>query len=74
MSKHRGVINPACYSSNICEVQCGSSLWSTWQIELAMEHAMLDNNQVEASESSTYLEIKTLNYYSLIIRQPYWTA
>ena len=25
---------------------------------------MLDNNQVEASESSTYLEIKTLNYYS----------
>ena len=55
-------------------MQCGSSLWSTWQIELAMEHAMLDNNQVEASESSTYLEIKTLNYYSLIIRQPYWTA
>ena len=54
-------------------MQCGSSLWSTWQIELAMEHAMLDNNQVEASESWK-LEIKTLNYYSLIIRQPYWTA
>ena len=29
-----------------------------------MQHAMLDNNQVEASQSSTYLEIKTLNYYS----------
>ena len=63
-----------CYNYIIYEVQCNSSLWSTWQIELAMEHAMLDNNQVEASESSTYLEIKTLNYYSLIIRQPYWTA
>ena len=32
-----------CYSFNICGVQCNSSLWGIWQIELTMHSAMLNH-------------------------------
>ena len=44
----------SCYLFNICKVQCNSSSWATWQIELAMHRAMFKYYLILLNRRHTY--------------------